>query len=235
MIHRSLICLIFALGITFSHAAEEAAKVFDGLFTKDKPVKAQVGMVIPPSEIDKYVAKVAAAARKNPEWYKEYSAKSKPGVPMDYHENLGLTKEEYAEYLKLWGQREFKSSEEVMLLLREGGDKSWIITATGKASNLSTLRYHPASDTFRSPNGKMTRLEDIDAGADSILGAWKGREWRFMEETGLGSTKENIALGHTADGKHGMIVYRLQELTDVGTVLLDRSLVVRFPANIKVK
>ena len=60
-------------------------------------------------------------------------------------------------------------------------------------------------------------------------------EWRFQEENLLGTTKENIALGHSADGKFGMLVYRAQELTDTGTRLLDKSLVIRFPVKIKVK
>ena len=231
MIFRSIACLIASASLSL--AQEEMPKIFEGLLIKDKPLIAQVGMVVPPAEIDKYVAKVSASARKNAEWFKEFSAKAKPGVPLPYHENLGLTKEEYDEYLKLWNQREFKATEEVQLLLRESSDKSWTISATGSASTLATLRYHPASDTFRSPNGKLARLEDINAPADSILGAWKGREWRFSEETSLGSTKENIALGSTADGKHGMLVYRVQELTASGTRLLDKSLVIRFQMTAK--
>ena len=232
MISRTLTCLtLLAISLGALHAEEEVPKVFAKLLTKGKPIKAQLGMVTPPAEMDKYVAKVAAAARKNPEWFKQYSEESKPGVPLPYHENLGLTKEEYDEYMKLWNQREFKTIEEVMLLLRESSDKSWIITATGGASTLSTLRYTPKSDSFRSPNGKLTRLEDIDAPAESVLGAWKGFEWRYEEETGLGTTKENIALGQSADGKFGMVVYRAQELTETGTRLLDHSLVIRFPLN----
>ncbi|MDX1679523.1 MAG: hypothetical protein R3242_02220 [Akkermansiaceae bacterium] len=230
MFARTLTCLTLAFGLAVGHAAEELPEVFAGILPVDKPVKAQLGTVLPPSDIDKYVAKVAAAARSNPEWFKDYTAKAKPGVPLPYHENLGLTQEEYDDYIKLWGQREFKANEEVMLLLRQSSDDSWIITATGGASTLSTMRYEPATDTFRSPNGELERLEDIDASADSILGAWKGREWRFQEETGLGQTKENIALGQTADGKYSLIVYRAQEMTAAGTKLLDKSLVIRFPA-----
>ena len=233
MTTRLLSCILLALSLACLHAEQATPKIFAGLLKKDQPIKGQVGMVIPPNEIDKHVAKVAAASRKNPEWFKQFSEKSEPGVPLPFHENLGLTKEEYDDYLKLWKQREFKTSEEVMILLRQGDKKSWVITATGSASTLSTLRYHAASDSFQSPNGKLTRLEDIDAPADSILGAWKGREWRFQEETGLGTTKENIALGQSADGKHGMIVYRVQELTGTGTRLLDKSLVVRFQTNIQ--
>lgn len=218
---------LLLLGVT--HADDEIPKIFQGILSKDQPIKGQIGMVLPPAEIDKYVAKVAAAAREKPEWFEEYSSEATPGVPLPFHENLGLSKEEYTDYIKLWKQREFKASEEVMLLLRKSSDDSWVIAATGSASTLSTLRYTPATDTFRSPNGKMVRLEDIDASPDSILGAWKGREWRFEEETSLGKTKENVAVGEAADGKHGLLIYRVQELTAAGTRLLDKSLVIRFP------
>ena len=90
MFTRFLTCLILIAG--FSQAQNsKAPEIFDGLLTKDKAVKAQIGMVLPPSEIDKYVAKVAAAARKNAEWFKAYSEKSKPGLPLPYDEKLGLT------------------------------------------------------------------------------------------------------------------------------------------------
>ncbi len=226
---RSLTCLAFAASLAFASAEEGTPKIFEGLLTKDKPVRAQIGLIIPPSEIDKYVAKVAAARRKNPAWFEEQEAKVQPGIPLPYHENLGLTKEEYDEHMKLWGQREFKANEEVVIMVRESSDKTWIISGTGTAGTLSTLRYQPSTDSFRSPNGKLERIADIDAPAESALGAWKGKEWRFIEETSLGVTKENIALGQTGDGKYAMVVYRVQELTSAGTRLLDKSMVIRFP------
>ena len=63
-------------------ATGEVPKVFAGLLEKDVPVKGQIGMVLPPPEIDKYVAKVEAAARKDPKWFREYSKEAKPGVPL---------------------------------------------------------------------------------------------------------------------------------------------------------
>ena len=217
---------LLALATTLQ--AAEVPKVFAGLFDKDIPVRGQIGVVMPPPEIDKYVAKVESAARKNTAWFREYSAQAKPGAPLPFHENLGLTREEYDEYLKLWNKREFKPMEEVMLLLRQRGEKSWTLTATGGASSLSTLRYDAASDTFSSPNGELKRIEDIKADAASILGEWTGFEWKFEEENSLGKTKENVALGRFAGDKFGLVVYRAQELSSEGTRLLDKSLVVRF-------
>lgn len=225
-IHASLIAVSL---IAIATAAEEVPNVFAGLFEEDVSVKGQIGMVLPPPEIDKFVAKVGAAARKDPTWFRKFSAEAKPGVPLPYDEKLGLTKEEYAEYLALWEKREFKSKEEVVLQLRQGSGDTWSLTGTGSASTISTLRYDPKADAFRSPNGELNRIEDINADPSSILGDWSGREWKFEEETGLGKTKENFALGRFADNKFGIIVYRAQEISTEGSRLLDKSLVIRFP------
>jgi hypothetical protein len=186
-------------------------------------------MVIPPREIDKFVAKVEAAARKDPKWFREFSAKTKPGIPLPFDERLGLTQQEYAEYLALWNKREFKAMADVTIVLRPSSGNSWTITATGEASAISTLRFIPKQDVFRSPNGDLKRIEDIKAEASSILGEWTGREWKLEEDTGLGKTKENIAVGRFTNKPFGLIVYRAQEVSTEGTRLLDRSLVIRFP------
>ncbi len=220
---------LLVVSLVTSFAAAEAPKVFSGLFQQDVPVKGQIGMVIPPKEMDKYLAKVESAARKDPKWFREFSKQSKPGIPLPYDERLGLTKEEYADYLALWNKREFKAMEEVMLNLRQSAGGTWSITSTGGASTISTLRYSEKEDVFRSPNGDLKRIDDIKADANSILGEWSGAEWKFEEETGLGKTKENVALGRFAGNQYGIIVYRVQELSTEGTRLLDKSLVVRFP------
>lgn len=209
--------------------AAEPPETFKGMLEPGIPVKGEVGMVLPPKEIDKFIGKVDAAARKDPKWFREYSSQSKPGLPLPYDERLGLTKEEYDEYLALWGKRQFKAMEEVMMMLRPGDEGSWTLTCTGKASMLSTLRYDPKADVFHSPNGDLKRIEDIKPDVNSILGEWSGREWKFEEETTLGKTKENVAVGKFAGNKYGLIVYRMQELSSEGTRLLDKSLVLRFP------
>ena len=207
----------------------EAPKFITDLLPVDVPVKAERGRVFPPPELDKYVAKVRQAALKDQEWFREHSKNGKPGVPLPYDERLGLTKEEYDEYLKLWNKREFKPIEDVMLLLRQTSDDTWTISSTGAGSMLTTLRYKAKDDSFRSPNGELKRIKDIEADPSSILGQWTGHEWKFEEETGLGKVKENLAVGQFADNKYGILVYRAQELSSEGTRLLDKSMVIRFP------
>lgn len=217
-----------AISLVASLSAGELPKMFSGLFEQDVSVKGQIGVVLPPQEIDKYIAKVEASARKDPKWFKEFSATAKPGAPLPYDERLGLTKAEYDEYLTLWSKREFKAIEDVILLLRQSSGDTWTLTSTGEASTLSTLRYSPKTDAFRSPNGELKRIQDVKADASTVLGEWTGMEWKFEEETGLGKTKENFALGRMGDKKFGLIVYRAQELSTEGTRLLDKSMIIRF-------
>lgn len=219
---------LIAAFLTASLTAAEVPKVFEGLMQAGVPIRGQRGMVVPPAEIDKFDAKMKAAEVKDPKWFREYATAAKPGVPLPFDERLGLTKEEYNEYLALWNKREFKAMEEVMLMLRESPDGTWKISSTGSASTLNTLLYHDKADEFRSPNGTLKRIEDIKADPASILGEWTGSEWKLESDTGFGKIKENIAIGRFADNKYGLVVYRVQETTD-GERTLDYRLVIRFP------
>ena len=219
---------LLAISLIASVAKAEVPKVFAGLLEQDVSVRGQIGTVVPPDEINKFVAKVEAAAHKDPKWFKEYSDSAKPGVPLPYDERLGLTKEEYDQYLVLWNKREFKPSEDVMLLLRKGSGNTWSIIATGGASAVTTLRYAEKEDVFHSPDGDLKRIEDIKADAVSIFGEWTGREWKFEQETEYDKTKENFAIGRFADNKYGLLVYRVQSVSAAGSRLQDTNVVVRF-------
>lgn len=220
----ALACAGAALG------AETPPAVFGNYLKPDTMTKGEVVVVIPPREISEFVSKVEETAKRDPEWFREYSKTAKPGVPLPFNEKLGLTKEDYAQYLKLWGQRETKvvPNGNVVIRLEQPKAGEWMVRVTGLGSPISLLRYTTKEDLIQSPNGAMNRIEDIDADPQSILGSWKGHEWKFQEESSLGKTKENFAIGKTADGKRGILVYRLQEVSSTGRRLYDKSLVIRF-------
>ncbi len=219
---------LVALTCTASLAAE-APKILSELIPADTPIKGEIVVVVPPAELDKYIAKVEQAARKDPDWFKEHAKNGKPGVPLPYDERLGLTKEEYDDYLKTWAKREFKAVEAVAIQLKGEKDGRWTLNMTGAAQNISTLKYDPKDDVFKSPNGTLKRIEDVTADPDSTLGEWSGHEWKYEEQGSFGTTKENIAVGKTGDKKFGLVVYRFQEVSGQGTRLADRGMVVRFP------
>lgn len=208
-------------------AASKVPEVLAGYLEEGKTVSGEVGAIAPPEDINKFIAKVQAAAKADPEWHAEYSKDAKPGIPLPWHEKLGLTKEEYTEYIELWDQRQFKTMQQVVIRLEEPKPGEWMIRVSGIGMPISLLRFNPETGSFKSPNGELKRIEDIDAEERSILGAWAGKEWRYENNTEFISTKENLALGKYKDGKHCLLIYRLQESTS-GRLLADKSLVIRF-------
>lgn len=226
---KALFSLLTLCLANLALAEDKVPDVFAGYLQPDVMVKGQIVAVIPPEEIETYIDKVDEVRVKDPEWFEEYSKNAKPGIPLPYHEKLGLTKAEYEEYLKLWDQREMKPvpKGELILRLEKSGEK-WRIRATGQASDLTTMFYDPKSDTFTTTSGVLKRIEDIDADARSILGKWTGKEWKMEEDDGFGITKENLAIGKLADNSYGLLVYRIQEVSDTGRKLFDKSMVIRF-------
>ncbi|MGC6425635.1 MAG: hypothetical protein ACON5H_01415 [Akkermansiaceae bacterium] len=222
---------ILAVGISFMGAAasaqNKAPQVLTEYLVPNEIAKGEVVAVIPPEEIQSYIEKVKEASKGDPKWFAEYSAKATPGIPLPFHDKLGLTKEEYAQYIELWDQRDFKVIQEVAVRLEKLGDQ-WMVRVGGVGARISLLRFDPATETFKSPNGKMERIEDIKADPASILRAWTGQEWKYEKKGALGVTKENFAIGKTEDGKFGLLVYRLQDIGVDGRSLYDQSVLIRF-------
>ena len=114
------------LSVSAVNAESKTPELLAPYLTVNKAVKGDVGTVVPPKEISKYITKVQAAAKANPEWHKEFAKEATPGIPLPWHENLGLTKEEYDEYIKLWDQRQFKAVQEVVIRLEEPKPGEWM-------------------------------------------------------------------------------------------------------------
>lgn len=230
LILMKILPLLFTLGfMVTAYSQDKAPAVFADYLKPGVAVKGEIVVIVPPDEIQKYIDKVDEVRKKDPEWFQEYSKKAKPGVPLPFHEKLGLSKDEYKEYLKLWDQRKMEPVPRGELIVRlEEADGRWRIRATGEASDLTTMFYDPKADTFTTTSGTLKRIEDINADKQSILGAWTGKEWKMEADDGFGITKENLAVGKLADGSYGLIVYRIQEVSDAGRKLFDKSMVLRF-------
>ena len=209
--------------------AGAAPEVFSKYLPSDDFIKGSAGMVIPPTEIEEYVRKVQLGAQKDPEWFLEFSKESKPGVPLPYHEKLGLTKDEYKAYIATWDKRAFQEVEPVALRLEKSTDGDWMIRASGSGFPISSLRYNEKKKELRSPNGVLKQVDDIKGEKDSILGSWKGQEWMHESETSISKTIENFAIGKKDDQALGYMIYRIRELSSEGRSIYDKRIVIQFP------
>lgn len=219
------------IGTVGSLQAGEMPEALAKHFDAEKPVKAEIFMVVPPQEFEKFVQKLSEAAQKDPEWFNAHIENTPNGSPIpEYDEKLGMSQDEYDKYVKLWDEREAKRLSQTALMVTEVADGNWKLNATGEASSLSLLSFDTETNSFNSPNGELESIADIKAPKNSLLGAWTGKEWRYQSENSLTKMKENFALGTSEDGKYSILVYRLQEVSSKGSPLFDRSLVIRFAA-----
>ena len=124
--------------------------------------------------------KFQAAVATNQDWFLEYIKQAKPGEPLDYDPRLGLTKEEYAEYLREAENRHLASTgTRLPCVFRRRGDLlSLDIGDTN--SPLSRLRLDTATGELFASVGRVGiptwRTSDDTA---SPIGAYDACSWEY--------------------------------------------------------
>ena len=231
--------VIFIIGLcSFSSAKPPAmlAKFFEA----NKEVRGEIVKIDVPGEFMKYREILAKAQAEDQEWYKKLQEKAgDQSLLLPYDAKLGISKTEYAKYKALYEKRKYKrvNGGEVSLMLTENGDESWTINVfaqKGVTTPLSALSYMEKDDTFKSINGSLVRIDDIDSSKASVYRDWKGYEWRYFADGDLVKTKENLAIGRTGDGRYGLLFHSLQELSGRGQLLADNLIIIRFvPTKLK--
>lgn len=211
--------------------AEKGPKFLGDYLEVGKVAKGEIVQIDIPAEFTKFQVALAKASQKHPEWFKAAMKANDPGNPIPkYHENLGITKKEYDKYLALWEKRGLKRVEKglVALKLEKDSEGLWTINVSGFGWPISLLKYDEKKDVFISTNGEMKRIEDINSPKSSVYRDWNGQEWKHFEQGGLVDMKENFAIGRSGDGRYGMLIYSLQEVSSKGTPLADDLMVIRF-------
>ena len=121
----------------------------------------------------------------NQEWYLEYIADREPGTPLPYHENLGLSALEYAEFMELTGNLELVSS----------GSAEYDITHTEHTIELvpvDTLQFKAISINFTqntvSFDGQLLAFSDtvrISDPQNGLKSEWAGYTWVYENPADL--------------------------------------------------
>ncbi len=211
--------------------AGEPPTILGQYLEANKVAKGEVVQLDIPVEFLKFRELLKQAEKANPEWFKTFQEKAGKDNPIPpYDAKLGMTKTEYDKYVALWEKRSYKRVEkgEVQVMLTEDDEDEWVINVSGKGMPVSLLKYVAKKDQFKSSNGTLVRIEDIKSPKESIYREWSGQEWRYFNDGDLVKTKENLAIGRTGDGRYGILIYSLQELSGEGQPLADELLMIRF-------
>lgn len=193
---HTLFILIFISGLTIFGISQSNAEQKD--LTGD--IRADLKVLLPGQEVTvnimdgiKYsdrlirlTGKFQAAVQKNYKWYVDHVKKTPKGQPVPYDKKLGLTKDEYDEFLELAKDIEVMSTGTEKITIKYDAD---IITfkSKNKLANLNFLTIDLKNNTATFKEYKLP-FEDtvkVTSEKNGFKSKWKGYKWRFEEPGNL--------------------------------------------------
>jgi hypothetical protein len=166
--------------------------------------------------------KLQEAAAKDPDWWQAHVKKAKPGEPLPYDPKMGLTKEEYKEYLDLGNTLGLTKLKTVMVRVKQDGTRVTLTFGDG-LPGLKEAVINLKDDTVVTPYGVATSRSVIKASpGQKATGPWDGIQWN-LEDVNLATAKGTIvkfAIGRLKDTERGIIYYDVKQITDDSRIAL---------------
>lgn len=132
--------------------------------------------------------KFQVSIRKNYDWYLNHVKNTAPGQPVAYDKKLGLTKEEYMEFLELSKDIEVVSTgnEKVTIRLQE---ENFSFQSQNQLAFINDLRIDVKNNTvsFKEYKLPFTDTVSITSAKNGFRSKWKGYKWRLEEPSDLGN------------------------------------------------
>jgi hypothetical protein len=207
--------------------------VVDNYLTSKTFAQGAIFRIVLDEELPKYLAKFDEGLKKVSEQDRvDLLKQAKPDMPIPFDVRLGISQEEYDAYLACWNKRKPADIVPVVARFDKSGEPGvWSLFAVANQTPLplSTLKYDANKDEWISSNGRLVRKEDINAPAESLMGAWSGQSWALEKSDSLTKMGEQISMGKTADGKFVYFNYAMLEVSNMGRILSRESVNIRIP------
>jgi hypothetical protein len=168
-----------------------------------------------PPRMEELSKKLARAIAKNPDWWADHLKKAKPGEPVAYDVRLGLTKEEYEEYLSLVKKAVFKKVQTGKLNVKHG--ERVVLNGDDHLPNFKDIELDLKADAVITPYGTAAERSQITASdSQRASGPWDGVQWKLQkdEREPARSTSVLFALGKLKESGRGVLYYRVMQTSE---------------------
>jgi hypothetical protein len=180
------------------------------------PHPAQAMALAVPPEAEALAARMTAAIRANPAWYRSYAAQHPQGE-LPYHSNLGISADEYRRFLALANRIALREIGRVTLTVNRRADGGLALAADGPAAALNGVIVYPERDGVETPFGRLgNRAPAANRQASSPTGPWEGVRWSNL---GSGAPRR-VALSFGRRARGDMLIFYDYGPTDAETVVL---------------
>ena len=182
-----IVLLLFVVACGQGQNGNKSDKKDKSLLTllKEGDHKADVmDKVTMPPRTQELMAKFQAAIKKNPDWFLEVQKKVKEtGQPLPYDERIGMTEEEYADFLDLMqnnnGMEMTKSSTETVSIKHSEG--KIVFKGTGTLDILNDVSIDLSGQLANIGQFKLEQIDSVNVTDDknALKSKWTGVAWRF--------------------------------------------------------
>lgn len=176
-----------------------------------------------PERAAELATRMQDAASKNPDWWLEFVQNAEPGMPLPYDSRLGMTEDEYSEFLDLSEQVTARKKGEAILEIVSKGEQAFVLDGGESLPELTEIEFDLARDNVRTPFGVASQRSEVNATEESALGAWSGIEWKLDElaPDGIKGATVTVSIGNLKPSGRALLYYDVKKLTPEGKVRIS--------------
>jgi hypothetical protein len=167
-----------------------------------------------PPRLEELTKKLRQAVAKDPDWWLAHIQKAKPGEPLPYDARLGLTKEEYKEFLRLGQNMTLTKAKAAKVRVKRDGGR--VVLSFGEdLPGFKEVVLDLTADTVTTPFGVTTERSRIRASeGQKATGPWDGIQWKLekAEEDPARITAVKFALGKLKGSGRGLLYYDVKQV-----------------------
>lgn len=163
-----------------------------------------------PDDATVIMAKFSQAVAAKPDWIQTYvaSQRPKPGEPLPYHENMGITEKEYARLIEAKSETKLKPVSDCNLIVKSNADGSLSVTGTGRAAILDGLTIDSETMAIRYKD-LSSKDCTVVIPKESALVSISGLDWNTERITPPSTlTALSLTVGRYTDTTIGFLEFR---------------------------
>jgi hypothetical protein len=207
---RTTILAFFVLTAASAARAEDSPGSAAALLPRDGTL-VDLMQAMFPKRLEELARKLQTAMAKDPAWLQSHIKTAKPGEPLPYHEKLGLTKTEYAEFLALTKKGGMQKVRSEKIKVQTSGDR--VALLFGKNfPGMEKVEIDLKKDSASTPAGPAPDRELIRASQkQNTTGPWDGIMWKstaFEEDPSRPSF--SLSVGKLRASERGILYYRVR-------------------------
>ncbi len=153
--------------------------------------------------------KLQVAVATNKDWWLNYVKRAKVGEPLAYQPNMGMTKDEYAEFSSLGEKRKLEKTGEGLLQVVTNSN-SYQFDGGSTLPDLTGLRIDLKKLTIITPFGVLKKPTFDESSGGPSLGAFSGYRWQFeqgdMDKGDI--TTASFLIGKLKESRRPFIYYK---------------------------